>query len=549
VDLTLEPLTAIVGPNGSGKSALLRAIDLVLGERWPSLASLRLPEDFTDFDVARELSVQVTFRQPLVCDADAAGERAQIHHLRICCRPYKNTGKWGAAGDPNFDFDALDATEERPMQCVSARKGAGRDYRPLLGVPSELRQQSPAVLISHQRAIAQQMPWTRGSVLLKLLAPARKELDDVVGDGDEPQTRREVFSERYEHAMAVLRSPHIKTVEETIDETTKRTLGFLGRAAASEISVGFGIADPANPLNSFRIMYREGAMEIPAEEAGLGVQSAIVVGLFEALRQTRAQAGVVLIDEPEMYLHPQAQRYFYGLLADMADTGQAQVVYSTHSPVFAEAYRFESLRILRRAHGGYSSVAAADARARAALESDRNKLLANYDASRSEALFADGVLLVEGPGDQLAAREVASTIPIDLDAENLSVVSCGGKTAIPYHARLCRALGIPVCALYDDDLVPDPPEEDASSSASKARENNKRARRETAEIQRALPSSLDRFACSPNLEAELGVSAQGKDKPARVLQAVRDDPEAAPAALRDAVLRLGDLTDSAPPPF
>jgi hypothetical protein len=129
------------------------------------------------------------------------------------------------------------------------------------------------------------------------------------------------------------------------------------------------------------------------------------------------------------------------------------------------------------------------------------------------------------------------------------VVSCGGKTAIPYHARLCRALGIPVCALYDDDLVADPPEEDTSNSASKARENNKRARRETAEIQRALPSSLDRFACSPNLEAELGVSAQGKDKPARVLQAVRDDPEATPAALRDAVLRLGDLTDSAPPPF
>jgi predicted ATP-dependent endonuclease of OLD family len=331
--------------------------------------------------------------------------------------------------------------------------------------------------------------------------------------------------------------------------TWNRTLGFLGRSTASEISVGFGIADPANPLNSFRLMYREGAMEIPAEEAGLGVQSAIVVGLFEALRKTRAQAGVVLIDEPEMYLHPQAQRYFHRLLAEMADTGQAQVIYSTHSPVFAEAYRFESLRLLRRAHGGYSSVAAADAKARADLEADRNKLLANYDASRSEALFADGVLLVEGPGDQLAAREVAEKIPLDLDAENLSVISCGGKTAIPYHARLCRSLGIPVCALYDDDLVPDPPAEDVSDKAVKARESNNRARRETVEIERAIPSSLDRFACSPNLETELGVSSRGKDKPARVLQAVRDDPEAAPTALRDAVLRLGDLTGAAPPPF
>ena len=75
-----------------------------------------------------------------------------------------------------------------------------------------------------------------------------------------------------------------------------------------------------------------------------------------------------------------------------------------------------------------------------------------------------------------------------------------------------------MCALYDDDLVPDPPEEDTSGSASKARENNKRARRETAEIDKALPSSLNRFACSPSLEAELGVSDRGKDKPARVLR-------------------------------
>jgi predicted ATP-dependent endonuclease of OLD family len=51
---------------------------------------------------------------------------------------------------------------------------------------------------------------------------------------------------------------------------------------------------------------------------------------------------------------------------------------------------------------------------------------------------------------------MAKHLPVDLDAENLSVIACGGKTAIPYHARLCRALGIPVCVLFDDDTLPEP---------------------------------------------------------------------------------------------
>lgn len=547
-DIGLAPLTAIVGPNGAGKSAVLRAIDLVLGERWPSLASLRLPQDFADFDTSTELSITANFARPLLGARDRLGKQALVHSLQVRCRPYQRAGEWGSVGDPNFDFRALDAMGAPPMECVEARTGQKPEFRPLLGVSGGLRQQAPCLLIDHQRGVSQQMPWTRGSVLLKLLQPARRELDDLVDDDGQQGLRRDVFNSRFAAAMEVLRSPHVSQVEQAINETTQRTLGFLGRSRRGDVSVGFGIADPTNPLHSFRLVLREHGREIPAEEAGLGVQSAIVVGLFEALRQTRAQTGIVLIDEPEMYLHPQAQRYFHRLLVEMADAGQAQVIYSTHSPVFAEAHRFETLRLLRRNEDGVVLVGEVAAKAKTEMESDRSKLLVGMDAARSEALFADAVLLVEGPGDQLAARAVAEHLNVDLDAENLSVVACGGKTSIPYYARLCRALGVPTCVLFDEDVLEEPAADDQTPKASKRRQDNARAVRETQLIKLAVPDPRHRFMCSPNLETALGVTGR-RDKPARTLAAVNAAPGTVPEALSAAVLQLADFVDAGPPPF
>ena len=64
IDVPLGPLTAFVGPNGSGKTTILRAIDLVLGEVWPSLRSFRIPQDFNGFDTSKGIEISVEFNPP-----------------------------------------------------------------------------------------------------------------------------------------------------------------------------------------------------------------------------------------------------------------------------------------------------------------------------------------------------------------------------------------------------------------------------------------------------------------------------------------------------
>jgi putative ATP-dependent endonuclease of OLD family len=63
------------------------------------------------------------------------------------------------------------------------------------------------------------------------------------------------------------------------------------------------------------------------------------------MRQLRGDVGTVVIEEPEMYLHPQAERYLYRLLTEMADRRDSQVVYASHSLVFADATRFDDIRL------------------------------------------------------------------------------------------------------------------------------------------------------------------------------------------------------------
>lgn len=535
VDIELSGLTALVGPNGSGKSAVLRALDLVLGPSYPTLQRIRFPYDFTRYQSTRELRITARFATPFqLIDPAAKGSPHQIAAVRLSCKPYKRRTGRSLAGEPNFDYDPIDALGDTPLM------HGQRQPRPAR-VTAEIREHAGCVLIDHRRSVSQHTPSARGSALARLLEPAVRDLDKAIA-GDGP-TRRAAYREQYERAADLLRTDYVREIEELIDTTARQALGFLGTTASQNTAVRLQVADPANPYAAFKLVYSEDGLECPAKEAGLGVQSAIVVGLFEALREKNTGAGIVLIDEPEMYLHPHAQRQFHRVLTDLVGAGATQVIYSTHSPVFADATRFETLRLLRRRPGCSTTVSQVSPEESGKLSGAREqiKLLTEWGNDRSEALFASAVLLVEGPGDRIAAHGVASRNPmLDLDGQNLSISDCGGKSSIPFHAALCRALGVPVCALYDDDVRPVPGDADPERR-QKIEAENKRAAAESAKIEAELPAS-DRFVCSPTLEEMLGVGRNATNKPLQVAEKIKAaGPDQIPIPLIEALKRLRAL--------
>jgi predicted ATPase len=181
-----------------------------------------------------------------------------------------------------------------------------------------------------------------------------------------------------------------------------------------------------------------------------GAQARAVVEAVESCCRRALGGLLLLIEEPELYLPPQAQRYLYRVLRRFALAGN-QVIYSTHSPAFLNVTRMDELVFVeRRVDSGTCALQPAPVSA-----AEDFRVMTEFDAVRSELFLARAVVLVEGLTEKLALPFVFSALGHDVDREAVSVVECGGKPNLPFFARICRATGVPFVVVHDSDRQTD----------------------------------------------------------------------------------------------
>lgn len=181
---------------------------------------------------------------------------------------------------------------------------------------------------------------------------------------------------------------------------------------------------------------RGGSDTLPAASLVDGLEACCVLGI---------RGLALLVEEPELYLRPQAQRYLYRLLRTFAQGGN-QVVYTTHSPNLLNVARLDELALVSRTDDGTRAL-----QPQMPTADQDFRLLTEFDAERSELLLSRAALLVEGQTERLALPFAFAACGYDADREGISVVECGGKANIVLFARVCRAAGIPFVALHDRD--------------------------------------------------------------------------------------------------
>jgi hypothetical protein len=186
-------------------------------------------------------------------------------------------------------------------------------------------------------------------------------------------------------------------------------------------------------------------------EQGDGFKAFVQILLHTVLRP----APVVVIDEPEAFLHPPQARLLGRKLAQLP--GQTQVFVATHSADFlagvldAQDARPLALVRLDRSTG---QPRARQLEPDAVAELLRTPLL-RY-SNIASGLFYDRVVLCEAEGD---CQFYAATFDVTRDAaaphENTVFLHTSGKDRLADTARRLRTFGIPTAVIADFDLLND----------------------------------------------------------------------------------------------
>ncbi len=184
-----------------------------------------------------------------------------------------------------------------------------------------------------------------------------------------------------------------------------------------------------------------------AESSGTPARG-LVAGL-ERLCEAGEHGFVLLIEEPELFLRPQSQRYLYRLLRAFAEAGN-QVLYSTHEPVFLNVGRLDEVALVEHRPETGTTIVQPEP-----LPADESfRALSELDVERSELFLARAVLLVEGRTEKLTFPFVFRAFGCDVDRDEITIVECGGKPNIPLFVRICRAARLPYVVVHDRDAAP-----------------------------------------------------------------------------------------------
>ena len=214
-------------------------------------------------------------------------------------------------------------------------------------------------------------------------------------------------------------------------------------------SDGFSASDILKTTNSSVNIDSNKQSEMPLSNQGTGLQRMSLIYLIQNMIQKKLLGEnadkLLLIDEPEAFLHPEAVRALSRSLYEIGE--KMPLMISTHSPILIDlSQKHTSIQVFRvgdkEAVQLFNSV-------RDQFDDDdiKNMKILNYvDSYVNEFFFAEKILIVEGDTEYIAFKHLAN-----VKEENVHIIRARGKSTIVTLMKVLNQFNSNYDVLHDVD--------------------------------------------------------------------------------------------------
>ena len=177
----------------------------------------------------------------------------------------------------------------------------------------------------------------------------------------------------------------------------------------------------------------------------------------ELQRHANRKEYLILFEEPELFLYPKILKNLRELIYAVSELDfPYQVLCASHSPQMIDLSKRNStlIRMIRNEEGTkLYQIKDEDLQEAKGAETIEDLKQAMYEVLRfnpyiCESFYADEVLLVEGPTEEIIVRGILQKLN---PAKDLFIVNCGTVTNIPFYQKVYRKFAIRSHVICDTD--------------------------------------------------------------------------------------------------
>lgn len=440
IEIELDEIVVLVGANNVGKSSILRAYEVAMnnGSKEGNLLIDDFPNRIIDKDNLPEIELETIISENL------PGEQ-WIQYLDNGEMLIRERWIWSEVGKPpkrqGFDVQNNDWSDKVPWGAPNVANA----YRPK---PHRIDAFSSPE--EQEKAIA--------TLLSDIINDRVKTIKSPENKTD--KTDYEVLLENigaFQKRVLFSMEDEIKDIEDSISK-------YLGR-----VFTNYAIQLNANPETNVEKSYapfkeapdilmgsKDGYMSSVASQ-GSGARRTLMWTALKYLKERMDAKGerphVLLLDEPEVCLHPAAIREARRVLYDLPKGKNWQVMITTHSPIFIDL-SYDNTTIIRVEKDEHeevkSTVLYRPERTKLSDEDKENlKILNICDPYVHEFFFGGRIVVVEGDTEYTAFSYLKMLYP--LEYEDVHIIRARGKGIIPSICKILNQFSCDYAILHDAD--------------------------------------------------------------------------------------------------